>query len=87
MDFAKYLELKPEEFGSDLLLWKDEYEETAWKNAAERGEVEILQILWDWDIELHLNPEDLRNYFLLSKDKSDETAWHKAAQSCRVEKL
>ena len=54
---------------------------------ARKGQVEILEILWDWAKELQLEPEELKNDVLLSKDESKETAWHKAAESGQVEVL
>ena len=44
-----------------MLLSKDKSEETAWHKAAKRDDVELLQILWDWAIELELKREELRN--------------------------
>jgi len=46
-DWAKELQLKPEELRNELLLSKDEFNKTAWQKAAGRGEVEILEKLWD----------------------------------------
>jgi len=43
--------------------------ETAWKKAAEIGQVEIIEKLWHWAEKLQLKPEDLRNELLLSKDE------------------
>ena len=66
------------------MLSKDEYNKTAWQNAAGRGEVEILEKLWDWAKKLQLKPEELRNELLLSKDEFNKTAWHKAAERGEV---
>jgi len=51
-----------------LLLSKDKSKETAWHKAAESGDVELLNKLWDLAKELQLKPEVLRNEVLLSKD-------------------
>ena len=48
-DWAKELQLKPEELRNELLLSKDESKETAWHEAARRDKNEILEKLWDWD--------------------------------------
>jgi hypothetical protein len=48
-----------------LLFSKDKFGKTAWHKAAEIGQVEILQKLWDWAKELQLKPEALRNELLL----------------------
>ena len=66
---------------------KNKSKETAWHKAANRGHVEILNILRDWAKELQLKPEELRNEVLLSKYESKETAWHKAANRGHVEVL
>ena len=42
-DWAKELQLKPEELRNKVLLSKDESKETAWFKAAEGGHVEILK--------------------------------------------
>jgi hypothetical protein len=52
-----------------VLLLKDTYEETAWQKAAEGGQVEILEKLWDWAKELQLKPKEFRNELFLSRDE------------------
>jgi hypothetical protein len=42
-------------------LLKDRYGQTAWHIATGRGNVEILEKLWDWVKELQLKPEELRD--------------------------
>ena len=74
LDWAKELQLKPEELGNEVLWSKDKYKETAFHWAAKRGHVEVLNKLWDLAVELHLKPEELGNEVFLSKDKSKETA-------------
>jgi ankyrin repeat protein len=53
-----------------VFLLKDKSGQTACHMAAERGNVEVLEKLWDWAKELQLNPEELRNIVCLSKDNS-----------------
>jgi hypothetical protein len=60
-DWAKELQLKPQELRNELLLSKDRFQETAWNEAAEKGHVQILEKLWNWAKELQLKPEELRN--------------------------
>jgi len=58
-NWAKELQLKPEELRNELLLLKDKSKETAWQKAAENGHVKILEKLWDWAKELQLKPEEI----------------------------
>jgi hypothetical protein len=67
-----------------LILAKYHWGETIWLKAAKRGQVEVLEKLWEWSKKLQLKPEDLRHELLLSKDWFNETAWHKAAESDQV---
>ena len=60
-DWAKELQLNPEELRNELLLLKDKVNKTAWHKAAKRGHVEVLKKMLDWAKELQLNPEELRN--------------------------
>jgi hypothetical protein len=46
-------------------LCKGRFNETAWHKAAEIGNFEVLEKMWDWAKELQLNPEELRNEVLL----------------------
>jgi ankyrin repeat protein len=47
-EWAKELQLKPEDLKNVVLLSKDKYKETAWHKAVESGPVQILEKLWDW---------------------------------------
>ena len=69
-----------------LLLVKDEMEETAWHVAAKRGNIKVLQKLWDW-AEEELNPEELSNKLLLATDLRGKTAWLYAAEVGNTELL
>jgi hypothetical protein len=69
-NWAKELQLKPEEIRNKVLLSKNMYGNTAWHTAAGRGQVEILEKLWNWAKELQLKPEEIRNEVLLSKNES-----------------
>jgi len=70
-----------------MLLAKDCDGRTAWHMTTERGDVELLEKLWDCAKKLQLKAEDLRNEMLLSKDKSGQTTWHIAASRGHVELL
>ena len=59
--------------------------ETAWHEAAQKGQVEILEKLCNRSKEMQLKPEEIRNYLLLSKIKNGNTTWHEAAGSGPVE--
>jgi hypothetical protein len=56
-DFAKELQLKPDELRNEVLLLKDVFNQTAWHMAAEWVQVVILEKLWDFAKELQLKPE------------------------------
>ena len=47
-DWAKELELKPEELRDNVCLSKDRYGQTAWHMAAGRGYIELLEKMWDF---------------------------------------
>jgi ankyrin repeat protein len=64
-DFAKELQLKPEELRNEVLLSKDEYNQTAWHMAAECGQVVILEKLWNFAKELQLKQDELKNEVFL----------------------
>ena len=49
---------------------KNEYGNKAWHEAAEGGQVELLEKLWNWAKELKVKPEEIRNELLLSKNMS-----------------
>ena len=73
-DWAKELQLKPEEIRNELLLPKIKNRNTAWHEAAGSGQVEILEKLRNWAKELQLKPELIRNELLLSKNIYGNTA-------------
>jgi hypothetical protein len=64
-DWAKNLQIKPEELRNRLWLSKDNYGETAWQSTARLGPVEVLENLCDWSKELQLKPEELMNHLRL----------------------
>jgi ankyrin repeat protein len=82
-DWAKLLQLKPEELRKDLLS-KDKSGQTACLMAVRSGNVKLLEKLWDWSKEGQIKPEELRNEVWLSKDNSGQTPWHKAAQRGKI---
>jgi ankyrin repeat protein len=45
-DFAKVLQLKPDELRNEVLFTKDNYNQTAWHMAAVEGQVVILEKRW-----------------------------------------
>ena len=51
-DWAKNLQLKPEELRNQLWLSKDNSGKTARHNAARVGHIEVLERLCDWSKEL-----------------------------------
>jgi ankyrin repeat protein len=69
-----------------LLLAQDNDKPTAWHVAAECGNLELLQMLWELAKE-KLTPEDLNNKLLLAKDKRGQTAWHVAAERRNLQLL
>ena len=69
-----------------LLLAQDNDKATAWHMAAECGNVELLQMLWQLAKE-KLTPEDLNNKLLLAKDIRGQTVWHVAAERGNLELL
>ena len=69
-----------------LLLAQDNDTPTAWHVAAECGNLELLQVLWELAKE-KLTTEDLSNKLLLAKDIRERTAWHVAAEWGNIELL
>ena len=51
-DWAKELQLNPEELRKDVCLLKDNTGQTPWHKAAEYGKFEVIQKLCDWAKEL-----------------------------------
>jgi len=68
-----------------LLLAQNYFGRTAWYVAAERGQIEVLKTLWEWNKKV-LKTEDLNSMFL-SKDEFERTAWHAAAGQGQIELL
>jgi len=68
-------------------LSKNKYGNTAWDEAADRGQVEILEKMWKWAKEMQIKPEEIRNELLLSKNKYGNTTWHEAAERGQFEIL
>jgi ankyrin repeat protein len=62
-----------------LLLAQDNDTPTAWHMAAECGNLELLQMLWEL-AKKKLTPEYLNNKLLLAKDNRGQTAWHMAVE-------
>jgi ankyrin repeat protein len=58
-EWAKEMQLKPEELRNELLLSKDNLNDTAWHMAEKRGKFKVLEKLWEWAKELQLKPEEL----------------------------
>jgi ankyrin repeat protein len=46
-DLAKELQLKPEVLRNEMLVSKNNFDQTAWHIAAGEGDVDILEKLWD----------------------------------------
>ena len=69
-EWAKELQLKPEDFRKDLWLSKDKFNQTPWHMAAERWHIEVLEKVCNWDKELQVNPEELKKEVWLSTDNS-----------------
>jgi len=63
-----------------LLLGTDNYGKTAWHIAAQRGNSEYLQKLWEMAKE-NQTPEEIKNKLLLGTDQYGRTAWHKCSRS------
>jgi hypothetical protein len=53
--------------------------------SAKKGNLEIIQDLWEWAVE-KLTAEELHNNLLLAKDR-EKTAWHVAAEYDKLEVL
>jgi ankyrin repeat protein len=60
-EWAKELQLQPEELGNEVLLSKNNFNRTPRHKAAENGTYEILEKPWEWAKGLQLKPEELRN--------------------------
>jgi len=60
-----------------MFLGKDVYERTDWHIAFEKGQLEVLQKMWEW-AENVLTPEYLKCIFL-GKDGYERATWHLAS--------
>jgi hypothetical protein len=60
-----------------LLLGKGELKRTAWYMAAVRGELDVLEKIWEFANE-NLTTEEMKNKLLLATDFDGNTAWHMA---------
>ena len=52
--------------------------------SAEKGQLAILNKLWDWAKEV-LTGEELNNTSFLAKDGDEKTTWHMASQKGQIE--
>jgi ankyrin repeat protein len=68
------------------LLTKEIGGQTAWHYASKRGNINILEKLWERAIK-KLTPEGLNNELLLGKDIRGKTAWHVAAEEGKPQAL
>jgi len=73
-DWAKELQLKPDELRNEVLLSKDKYGQMAWHMAEAGGHVEVLEKTWDWVEELKLAPNELKKMFLSVDKDGNNTA-------------
>jgi hypothetical protein len=77
-NWAKELQLKPEELRNELLFSKGRFGKMPWREAAGNDNIKVLDKLWDWAIELQLKPDEIR------KELSKKTVWTNAlARSSR----
>jgi ankyrin repeat protein len=59
---------------------------TAWDWAANTGNLDILQKIWEWDQET-LTKEEINNKVLLATDNEGMAAWHWAANTGKLDIL
>jgi hypothetical protein len=78
-EWGKEQQLTAEELSNKLLLAKDDKQKNAWQLAAEKGNIESLQKIWDW-AKQELTAEELKNRLLLAKDDREQTAFEVAAE-------
>ena len=52
-----------------------------------KGNIEVLEKLWDWAKELQLKPEELRDGVCLLNYRCGQSAWHMAARRSYEELL
>ena len=58
-DWAKEVQLTPEELRNEILLSRDYFGHTVWHMAAENRDIDVLSILGEWAKELHLKQGEL----------------------------
>jgi endo-1,4-beta-D-glucanase Y len=68
----------------ELLLGKDKRRETAWNLAAEKGNVEVMQKIWEW-AEEKLTREEIKNNLLSHNDRERRAAWQVAAYQSKLD--
>ena len=66
-----------------MFLDRDESRRTAWPNASEKGQIELLNKLWEWAKDLLIS-EEIQNIFL-ARDESKRTAWHMALEEGHID--
>jgi len=75
-----------EEIYNKLLLATDNEGKTVWQLAAGRGNIELLQKLWECAKE-NLTTEEINNKLLLATDNGGRTVWQLAARRGNIELL
>ncbi len=78
--WAEETQLNPNELKNKLLLTEDWYGYTAWHRAADRGRLEVLELLWSLAKEAKLNTDEL----LLAQTGDGYTAFLLAAEKNHV---
>jgi ankyrin repeat protein len=63
---------------SRLLTGRDNRKRTAWYIAADKGELKVLQIIWDFAKDNPITGK-MKNELLLATDFAGYTTWHSAA--------
>jgi hypothetical protein len=69
-----------------LLLGQDSKGRTAWYWAAVRGELDVLQNIWDLAKDI-LTTKEIKHKILLATDSEGNTAWHLAAENGKLDVL
>jgi ankyrin repeat protein len=76
--------LTTSELKNKFLLTKHIMGRTAWHDAAETNNTEVLEVLWEWVIE-ELTPAELNNKLLFAKDDRERTALHVVSKAGNTE--
>ena len=76
-------QLQPNQLKNKLFVARDQYGNTAWHGAAQRGSLKALETLWSWAKETELNLHEL----LLDKNEEGNTAWQLAVKRGNFEVL